>query len=79
MANLDLKYYWAVFKRRLPYFFVILTLLTATGVTVAAILPPVYSSSASLLAEPQQIPGNLTSLPPRSTRSSRSRSSSSGS
>jgi len=58
MANLDLKYYWAVFKRRLPYFLVIVTLLAAIGVTVASILPPVYSSSASLLAEPQQIPGS---------------------
>ena len=58
MANLDLKYYWAVFKRRLPYFLVIVTLLAAIGITVASILPPVYSSSASLLAEPQQIPGS---------------------
>jgi hypothetical protein len=59
MANLDVKYYWAVFRRRLPYFMVILTLLAAIGVTVAYILPPVYQSSASLLAEPQQIPGQL--------------------
>ena len=59
MANLDLKYYWAVFKRRLPYFLVIVTLLSAIGITIASILPPVYQSSASLLAEPQQIPGSL--------------------
>ena len=59
MANLDLKYYWAVFKRRLPYFLVILALLAAIGITIASILPPVYQSSASLLAEPQQIPGEL--------------------
>jgi uncharacterized protein involved in exopolysaccharide biosynthesis len=59
MANLDITYYWAVFKRRLPYFLVIVTLLAAIGITVASILPPVYKSSASLLAEPQQIPGNL--------------------
>lgn len=59
MANLDLKYYWAVFKRRLPYFLVLVTLLSAIGITVASILPPVYQSSASLLATPQQIPGNL--------------------
>lgn len=59
MANLDLKYYWAVFKRRLPYFLVILALLAAVGITIASILPPVYQSSASLLAEPQQIPGEL--------------------
>jgi polysaccharide chain length determinant protein (PEP-CTERM system associated) len=59
MGNLDVKYYWAVFKRRLPYFMVTLTLLAAVAITVAYILPPVYQSSASLLAEPQQIPGQL--------------------
>jgi succinoglycan biosynthesis transport protein ExoP len=59
MGSLDLKYYWAVFRRRLPYFLVISTLIAAVGLTVAFILPPVYTSSASLLAEPQQIPGQL--------------------
>lgn len=59
MGSLDIKYYWAVFKRRMPYFLVITTLVAAIGLTVAYILPPVYSSSASLLAEPQQIPGQL--------------------
>jgi succinoglycan biosynthesis transport protein ExoP len=59
MANLDLRYYWAVFRRRLPYFLVIATLLAAIGITTAYILPPVYGSSASMLVEPQQIPGQL--------------------
>lgn len=59
MVNLDLKFYWAVFLRRLPYFLVILAFLTAIGVTVAMILPPVYTSSASMLVEPQQIPDEL--------------------
>ena len=59
MGNLDLKFYWAVFLRRLPYFLVIVAFLTAVGVTVAMILPPVYTSSASMLVEPQQIPGDL--------------------
>ena len=59
MGNLDLKFYWAVFLRRLPYFLVIVAFLTAIGVTVAMILPPVYTSSASMLVEPQQIPGDL--------------------
>jgi succinoglycan biosynthesis transport protein ExoP len=59
MANLDLRYYWAVFRRRLPYFLVIATLIAAIGVTAAYILPPVYQSSASMLVEPQQIPGQL--------------------
>ena len=59
MDKLDLKFYWSVFLRRLPYFLVVLALLTAIGITVAMILPPVYRSSASMLVEPQQIPGDL--------------------
>ncbi len=59
MGNLDLKFYWAVFLRRLPYFLVVVAFLTAGAVTVAMILPPVYTSSASMLVEPQQIPGEL--------------------
>ena len=59
MANLDVKFYWAVFLRRLPYFLVIAALLLAVALTTAFILPPVYRSTASMLVEPQQIPGEL--------------------
>ena len=59
MPNLDLRYALAVFLRRLPYFLVITAFLTAIGVTVAFILPPVYKSAASMLVESQQIPGDL--------------------
>ncbi len=59
MPNIDLKFYFAVFLRRLPYFAVIVALVAAVGVTIAAILPPTYRSSASMLVEPQQIPGEL--------------------
>jgi polysaccharide biosynthesis transport protein len=59
MSNLDLKFYLSVFLRRLPYFLVIATFLTAIAVTVAFILPPVYRSQASMLVEPQQIPDEL--------------------
>lgn len=59
MPNIDLKFYVAVFLRRLPYFLVIATLVAAVAVTLAAILPPTYRSSASMLVEPQQIPGEL--------------------
>ena len=59
MANLDVKFYWAVFLRRLPYFLVIAALLLAVALTTAFILPPVYRSTASMLVEPQQIPGDL--------------------
>ena len=59
MGNPDLKFYWAVFLRRLPYFSVIASLLLSAAITVAAILPPAYRSSASMLVERQQIPGTL--------------------
>ena len=59
MGNLDLKYYWAVFLRRLPYFAVMLALLSAIGLTMAFILPPVFVSRAAILVEPQQIPDEL--------------------
>ena len=59
MGNLDLKYYWAVFLRRLPYFAVMLALLSAIGLTMAFILPPVFVSRAAILVEPQQIPDEM--------------------
>lgn len=59
MPNLDFKFYMAVFVRRLPYFLVIATLVSVIGITVASILPPVYRSSASMLVERQQIPGEM--------------------
>jgi polysaccharide chain length determinant protein (PEP-CTERM system associated) len=59
MGNLDLKFYWAVFLRRLPYFLVVAALLIAVAVTIAFVLPTKYRSSASMLVEPQQIPGEL--------------------
>lgn len=59
MGNLDLNFYWAVFVRRLPYFILVSGFIAALGVTVAAILPPVYVSSARILLEPQQIADEL--------------------
>jgi polysaccharide biosynthesis transport protein len=59
MPNLDFKFYFAVFLRRLPYFLVVATFLSAIGITVAYVLPPVYRSAASILVERQQISGDL--------------------
>ncbi len=59
MGNLDLKFYWAVFLRRLPYFILVSGFIAVLGITVAAILPPVYVSSARILLEPQQIADDL--------------------
>lgn len=59
LSSLDLKFYLAVFMRRLPYFLIVAALISAVGFTLAFVLPPVYRSSASILVEPQQIPGEL--------------------
>jgi polysaccharide chain length determinant protein (PEP-CTERM system associated) len=61
MGSIDLKYYLSIFWRRFPYFLVIAVFVSAIGLTVASILPPVYRSTASLLVERQQIPGDLAS------------------
>ena len=37
---MDLKFYLALFLRRLPYFLIFVTLGSALGVTLARILPP---------------------------------------
>jgi uncharacterized protein involved in exopolysaccharide biosynthesis len=59
MFNFDVKFYLSVFLRRLPYFLVVAALVSAVAITLAAILPPSYRSEASMLVEPQQIPGDL--------------------
>lgn len=59
MGNVDLKFYLSIFLRRLPYFILIAAFLSAVGVAVASILPPSYRSSASILVEAPQIPGDL--------------------
>jgi len=59
MPNLDVKFYFSIFMRRLPHFSVIAALFAAIVITVAYILPPVYRSQASMLVEPQQIPDEL--------------------
>jgi len=61
MGNVDLKFYISIFLRRLPYFIVIAAFLSAVGIAVASILPPIYRSSASILVEDPQIPENLAS------------------
>jgi uncharacterized protein involved in exopolysaccharide biosynthesis len=59
LGNVDLKFYLSIFLRRLPYFVVIAVFLSALGIAVASILPPIYRSSATILVEAPQIPGDL--------------------
>lgn len=57
--TLDIKYYLSIFWRRLPYFIVVVVLISAIGISTAVMLPAVYSSSASILVESEQIPDEL--------------------
>ena len=59
--NIDIRYYLAVFLRRLPIFLVIFLAVTATGVWFATVLPPKYRAQAELLVESPQIPDELAS------------------
>lgn len=56
---MDLKFYFSLFLRRLPWFLLLLALGSAIGITLARVLPPVYVAQARLVVESQQIPDSL--------------------
>lgn len=56
---LDLRFYLALFWRRLPYFLVFVVAGTALGVALALTLPPSYQAQARLVVESEQIPDEL--------------------
>lgn len=55
----DLKFYLALFLRRLHYFLFIAIAVAAAGITLAYTLPPVFQAQARLLVESPQIPDDL--------------------
>ena len=57
--NLDLRFYAALFLRRIHYFLILLALGGGIGITLAIVLPPVYRAEALLIVESQQIPDEL--------------------
>lgn len=57
--TLDLRYYFAIFLRRLHYFFLVAATIAVAAITAAFTLPPAYVSEASLLMESSQIPDAL--------------------
>ncbi len=56
---MDLKFYFSVFLRRLPWFLLFLFAGTAAGLTLARVLPPVFLAQAQLVVESEQIPDEL--------------------
>jgi polysaccharide chain length determinant protein (PEP-CTERM system associated) len=56
---MDLKFYFSLFLRRLPWFLLLLAIGSAIGITLARVLPPVYVAQARLVVESEQIPDSL--------------------
>lgn len=52
----EIKYYLRVARRRLGYFLVPLVLIGSIGTAIVMLLPAIFSSSAKILVESQQIP-----------------------
>ena len=60
VAEMDeLKFYFSIFLRRLPWFVVLATVITAVAVSVAISLPPAYVSQMRLVVESPQIPDEM--------------------
>jgi uncharacterized protein involved in exopolysaccharide biosynthesis len=55
----DIRFYFSLFIRRLPWFLLIAALVSAVSVIVAVTLPPAYESQTRLLIEAPQIPDEL--------------------
>lgn len=57
--NSEIKFYWALLKKRLPVMTAIFVLCCAIGIGLAFTLPPRYVADARLLVERAQIPEGL--------------------
>jgi polysaccharide biosynthesis transport protein len=57
--GLDLKFYIFLIRRRFVYFLLPMLLTLAAGTAIVFALPKIYSSSAKILVESQQIPTDL--------------------
>jgi polysaccharide chain length determinant protein (PEP-CTERM system associated) len=51
-----IRYYSSVFIRRLPYFLIVATVVSAVAIIIAITLPPTYVSQMRLIVEAPQIP-----------------------
>lgn len=57
----EVRFYISIFLRRLPYFLLVATAISAVSVIVALTLPPTYEAQIRLIVESPQIPTNLAS------------------
>ncbi|MCG7522391.1 lipopolysaccharide biosynthesis [Ruegeria sp. Ofav3-42] len=56
---MDLRFYWSIFSRRLPYFMLVATVISAVSIIIAFSLPPAYVSEMKLIVEAPRIPDDL--------------------
>jgi polysaccharide biosynthesis transport protein len=61
MTDMDLRFYYAIFLRRLPYFVPGVVAVMAVAIAIAYLMPPVYTASAKILLDAPQIATNLAS------------------
>lgn len=59
MTDIDLKFYFAILRRKLSFIFVVWALVSGLALAFALLLPPVYQSTASILVESQKISEEL--------------------
>jgi polysaccharide chain length determinant protein (PEP-CTERM system associated) len=59
MGDIDIRFYFSLLLRRLPYVAAIVTLFTIGGLALALLLPPLYRASAKILVEAPQIPTEM--------------------
>lgn len=56
---MDLRFYYALFLRRIHWFLLVAIAVSAFGIFMAKILPTVYVANATLVVESEQIPDTL--------------------
>ena len=59
MIDIDFKFYFSLFWRRLPLFLLVWVTIATIGLAMAYLLPSIYKSEARILVESQQISGDL--------------------
>jgi uncharacterized protein involved in exopolysaccharide biosynthesis len=59
MGDTDFQFYLSLLSRRLPYIILIATAISAVGISIAYLLPPVYRATSTILVESPQIPEEL--------------------
>lgn len=55
MIDIDFKFYLSIFWRRLPLFLLVWVAIAGIGISIAYTLPPIYRSTATILAESPRI------------------------